>query len=184
MKYSLIAIIGFVLSSVLSCDKESSYIKEQMYQLHSRSIIIPYNSMLRLSDETSKYYSQPSLPKLRIIIFSDSNSCSECLLHSMSEWNIFLDLERDNQLGMTFIFDYPKQNIKSFLSLIKGSGLEHCVYVDTASCFLKVNPHIPDNPMFHTFMIDRNDSVVVVGDPARNMKVRELMYRIINANEK
>ena len=52
---------------------------------------------------------------------------------------------------------------------------------DTCGSFLNANKHIPNNSLLHTFMIDKNDSVVLIGNPHTNPKIRDLLFSIINS---
>jgi hypothetical protein len=40
--------------------------------------------------------------------------------------------------------------------------------------FVKFNPYIPTDPRLHTFLLDRDGKVVLVGDPANNHELWEL----------
>jgi hypothetical protein len=45
--------------------------------------------------------------------------------------------------------------------------------------FRRANPHIPDDPLFHTFVLNEQDSVVLVGDPFKNEKMEKLLLKVI-----
>jgi len=45
--------------------------------------------------------------------------------------------------------------------------------------FIKENPHIPLKGIYHTFLLDENDSVILVGDPFKNEKMEKLLQKVI-----
>ncbi len=45
---------------------------------------------------------------------------------------------------------------------------------DSAMVFVRSNPAVPDNSDYHTFLLDRDNRVVLVGSPVGNPKMWEL----------
>lgn len=54
------------------------------------------------------------------------------------------------------------------------------VYIDTLGIFQKNNPHLPKNPRLHTFLLDANNHVILVGNPLYNTKIKEMYDRVIH----
>ena len=54
------------------------------------------------------------------------------------------------------------------------------VYVDDRQYFITNNPTIPEDAMFHTFLLDRENRIVLVGNPVHNEKLWELYKNTIN----
>lgn len=44
---------------------------------------------------------------------------------------------------------------------------------------MKENNHIPSESLFHTFLINKYDSIVLVGNPVKNRKIKELLNVIL-----
>ncbi len=60
------------------------------------------------------------------------------------------------------------------------------VHVDTAGIFIRENPHIPREAVYHTFLLDKDNRVVLVGNPSRSEKIKEMFWQIVEeklANE-
>jgi hypothetical protein len=51
---------------------------------------------------------------------------------------------------------------------------DYPILLDDRGLFPAANPHIPADQMFHTFLIDKNGKVVLVGDPVNNPQLWEL----------
>ena len=58
------------------------------------------------------------------------------------------------------------------------------VYLDTCNAFLQANPHVPENTLFHTFVLDEKDKVVLIGDPFKNKKMERLLLKVIEQESK
>lgn len=50
--------------------------------------------------------------------------------------------------------------------------------------FRRTNKNIPDNSLFHAFLLDESNNVVMVGNPQTNIKIRRLLLRYLKENEK
>ena len=53
------------------------------------------------------------------------------------------------------------------------------ILLDTKGEFLQNNPTIPKSQKYHTFMVDENNKVVLVGNPMGNEKMWELYKKEI-----
>ena len=53
------------------------------------------------------------------------------------------------------------------------------VYVDTLGVFEDANPQIPSGGELHTFLLDRDDNVLLVGNPIWNEKIEEMFWQIV-----
>ena len=74
----------------------------------------------------------------------------------------------------------PKhEQIEDAYLSIESNGLDSPVYVDTAYAFRKANPYLPDERMYHSFLLDEKDSVVIVGNPIENPKIDSLINVIV-----
>ena len=57
------------------------------------------------------------------------------------------------------------------------------MFIGTCNAFLCDNPQIPDNELFHTFVINNGGNVLMVGNPFQNEKMEALFKKVI-ANER
>jgi len=46
--------------------------------------------------------------------------------------------------------------------------------------FERLNPHLPKDERFHTFLLDENNKVILVGYPVNNPKLKELYLKELN----
>lgn len=122
---------------------------------------------------------------LKFVVFSDTTNCSQCYIDHLKDWNELLTIENEfPELSFYFVVE-ARKNESVFLSeLLRGCGLCHTVYIDTAHVFLINNPHIDVPNVFHTFLLDKDNRVVLVGNPLINPKIRKLFIKILEENRK
>ena len=53
---------------------------------------------------------------------------------------------------------------------LREAELRHSVYLDTLCVFRKNNPQLPDSRLFHTFVVNRDNKAVLIGNPIKNEK--------------
>lgn len=99
----------------------------------------------------------------------------------MDLWNPLLEYSKsyNGLLNFYFIFRPAKKDIKDVkLVLSKNVKFNYPVFLDTLGEFEKLNPHLPKNKALHTFLLDENNNVILVGDPLLNKKIERCFIRL------
>jgi hypothetical protein len=94
----------------------------------------------------------------------------------MFEYKELVDYRKEigHRFVPIFLFSPPKDKIDEVSKVIEFNEFDHPVFLDEHQAFPKANPHIPADNRFHTFLIDKNGKVVLVGDPVNNPQLWEL----------
>ena len=66
------------------------------------------------------------------------------------------------QFDVLFIFAPAKKDMRHLWLSVKKHEYENKIYIDSTCNFLKYNPHIPSKSQYHSFLLDRNNDVVLV----------------------
>lgn len=171
----------FLLLSILfvGCTDDRA-IMTKMEAIQSMPINLCISDMMCInkSGSTLLYEDDMEIP-YRMVVFSDSSECSTCALNNLSEWNVLLDFEKKKKVQLVFIFSPKKDKLDSVIKTYLSSDLEHSILIDTCGTFLKKNQHIPEETIFHTFVLDSKGNVILVGNPLKNPKVQELFEKIL-----
>lgn len=72
-----------------------------------------------------------------------------------------------------------KREVRSTELLIANTNFDYPILIDTLGEFERLNPHLPKNQALHTFLLDENNRVILVGNPLRNKKIKEMFYKIV-----
>ena len=170
----------FIIVSICACSNNKA-LQDKLEILYSRPVLFPDSGMIRVDSQPNKYCNADTLmPEYKLIVFVGPKECSTCAIKSMSEWNTFLNIEREGKIQLTFIINPSKLKLNDIVSSYRTSGLEHSIYIDTCGIFLQQNPHIPESSTFHVLLLDKKDSVLLVGNPIHNEKIQTLLYERIN----
>ena len=65
-----------------------------------------------------------------------------------------------------------KKDLEEFYFTMRTMAPLLPVHVDTAGVFIRENPHIPREAVYHTFLLDKDNRVVLVGNPSRSEKIK------------
>lgn len=164
--------------SLLSC-KNSNEVAKNISLMQSRNIILPIDSMKSVfAGQTT----DQQTPKWKLVAFYDMFDCTECSIKKFDAmWSPMLNLEQesDDQLQFIFVFSPQRQNSRQVEESLQKIQFNHVIYLDTTGLFLQNNPHIPNLEVYHTFLTNEHDSVVLVGNPAQNEQIRQIMLDII-----
>lgn len=138
---------------------------ENMECLHSAEDTLQVN--------TQKYY------KYTFVHFVDSSQCSPCALDKMYLWNdLIAEFDKAN-VRSVFIFEPKKNLLEDILFSVESSGLKKPIYLDSAYLFRQENKFVPQDILYHSFMLDDKGKIVLVGNPLLNKRVEKLFKRII-----
>ena len=81
-----------------------------------------------------------------------------------------------------FLFYFHPKDIKELRYLTRKDGFTYPVCFDGKDDFNRLN-HFPEDMMFQTFLLDKGNKVVAIGNPVLNPKVKELYVRLLVGSE-
>ena len=165
----------FALTFILQ-DCIENPILNDIEMMRKSPVTIPYSEFVSFENTDSGLDSD-----YRFIIYIDSTDCSTCSLKNMYYWENILDslTKYKSNISVNPIFSPRRTILNRFLNNLQEYNFRFPIYVDTCNAFLRANPHIPSNPLLHSFLLDENDSVILVGNPIRNKKIEELFFKIL-----
>ncbi len=174
MKYLLIPISIILLSS---CTKHHR--KKQIGQLFSTEIILPDTSSLFNKALDSINLNIPA----KMVVYFDAETCASCALSRIWEWDEVSHITQasNGKYQTLFIFTPKQKDLSTVKRVFQGMHMENkLVYIDDRQDFITNNPTIPEDAMFHTFLLDRKNKIVLVGNPVHNEKLWELYKNTID----
>ena len=146
-----------------------------------KKIIYPDDMVFTLWGQDTLDYSLPRVD-YTIVSYVDSVGCMSCKLQLL-KWKSFIsELDSISQENVPVIFFFHPKNIEELIYRLKFDKYNLPVCVDVDNRFNKLN-NFPADMTFQTFLLDKNNKVVAIGNPIHNLKVRELYLKIIQGGE-
>lgn len=120
----------------------------------------------------------------KIISYTDSTGCTSCRL-KLTDWKKLL-AEADSlfrgQVDFLFYFQPKTKDLRELAFLFKRDYFEYPVFIDLQNEINQLN-HFPQQMEYQCFLLDQNNKVVLVGNPALNPKVWELYKQQITGKK-
>lgn len=170
-------VINFCLLS--ACTHVADY-KMEIAEMRSTPFILPLSEMNCIVDGVdSLFLVNPS--GMKYVVYSDTSSCSYCDLGKVRKWeNVLKSSEKySDALDFYFIFSPTPEKYLDFKIQLKILEMHFPIYVDTLGLFERSNPHLSSNPAMHTFLLDEDNNVLLVGNPLENKKIEKLFWQIV-----
>ena len=160
-------------------------VKKNIEQMMEKPINTIEENMVRWLPRSTLYKEDGKAKRFSFVVYVDSSQCTPCFINGLKEWNELLDLEKSKKYNIRFLFIIESRIGESTLLCrrLNDSQFTHAVLIDKQYLFRKANPQIPKETMYHTFLLDKNSNVVLVGNPLHNEDVKKLFYRILDKNE-
>lgn len=115
------------------------------------------------------------------IVYKSLKGCKPCIISKVYDWEMFEHNCAEDGISVSFvcIFEQGDNEMDNILEAYKTANLSSNIYVDTANVFMTKNRQIPSERKYHTFLVDENNRVVLVGNPIYNEKISKMFFDII-----
>ena len=131
-------------------------------------------------------YTSPQFnSSVRLVHYMESNNCTECTSMEIKNMDECIELcGYIADVQPVFILRIYSDEKNNALDKIYRQRIKGVLLVDTCNAFLSANPHIPDNELYHTFVIDNDGKVLMVGNPFQNEKMAALFKKVIDNEQR
>lgn len=164
--YVLLSMVFFV-----SCRQRYEHVKLSMESMMSTPVDLCLDELhdVTLIPHSSKDLNQT---EFKIIQYVDSFECAPCILDNLHVWNTLINDKRleNAKVKFAFIVAPSREKLEDAYLSVNSSGVKAIIYMDSLSVFGRKNPKIPPKSLYHTFVLDRNNNVVLVGNPILNKR--------------
>lgn len=126
-----------------------------------------YNPNNLLEFQPGKSEDENTNHKFKLIVYYDNQECQSCHAGRINNWVKLINKCKRYDTEILFFFNpLPKElhHLATNLALQRANAT---VFIDTCGYIVENNRWIPDNIICHTFLIDKNNNVVMVGDPRK-----------------
>lgn len=107
----------------------------------------------------------------KIFCFIDSVDCAICKMNLIG-WDQFLaDINSHQDLSVNFVMAVNTGNVEEITKQIEKYHFNYPISIDN-HCLVKSMNHIPENPIYQTFLLDENDNIVIIGNPLLDSDIR------------
>lgn len=164
----------------VSCKNDR--IEKELEDFYASRISLPTNRMIK---KDCSLYHDPMLDSSFVLVkYIEVHSCFDCQINQLAQF----DYEAYNnglskRIPIVYLVNTPTElDTSELYNKLCAKRIRGTLYLDTCNIFMEANPHIPNNPMFHTFLLNKKNEVILIGDPFENEKLNGLLEKVINKN--
>jgi hypothetical protein len=170
------------LATLFGC-KETN--KERLTHLvtewQGKEIVFPDNPVFTRYVVDTVDYQIPETA-YKVLIYVDSAGCTNCKLQ-LHKWKELIAYT-DSATGGTvpFLFFFHAKDYREINHLLKKDDFDFPVCMDKKDKLNKLNK-FPSDITFQTFLLDKDNKVIVIGNPVHNLAVRDLYVKQITGKD-
>ena len=155
-------------------DKQKEIITLLVKEWQGKQILFPENMVFtRFASDTTNFVIPTS--DYKVLVFVDSIGCTSCKLQ-LSRWKEFI------RYTDSFLFFFQFDDQWEIHSLLIRENFDKPICLDRSDSLNQLN-HFPKDIRFQVFLLDKNNKVVVIGNPVHNPNVKELYLEEISRKQ-
>ena len=165
-----------IIFSLVGCNSKKKQLTELVEKWQGKEILLPQNAEMKLygRDTVCPDFFEKDY---KILNYVDTNGCTECRL-KLYDWQLLKEETDSLQLNVSFIFvawvkDYPMLE-----KLQKANGFDSPILYDRTGQADSLN-HFPSQPGYQTFLLDKDNRVVLIGNPIGSQALWNLYKKIM-----
>ena len=166
----------FLLLGVLclvSCkESEKERIARLVKEWEGKEILFPQNPIFTIQGKDTVDFDFKD-SEYKIVTYVDSVGCTSCKLH-LERWKTFIkDVDSVMNGSVPFVFVFHPKNVKELRHILRGHAFNYPVFFDEKDDFNVLN-RFPSEMMFQTFLLDKENKVMALGNPVLNPQIKDL----------
>lgn len=172
-----------LLLFISSCkETEQERITRLVREWEGKEIIFPEHVNFSILGKDTLYQGLKQMRNYSIITYVDSIGCISCKL-KLHDWTgIIHELDSITNSSVPVFFFLHPNSVKSMHNILKQHNFDYPVCIDEKDSFNILN-QFPSEMMFQTFLLDKDNRVIAIGNPVNNSKIKDLYLSIISGKE-
>lgn len=173
MHTKVVALFVFVAAGFVGCTSRTP-----SESVMGMEVTLPLDEMMLYPADK-----RDTLPdyRYRYVVYVDSLECSPCKIIHMGIWNHFCSELADARTAFCMIFSPPKGKVAEMKRVYDTYRHRIPIYIDTLGVFERDNPQFAQLPStFHSFLLDTEGKMVVIGDASTNHYARDEVFDVIS----
>ena len=165
-----------------SCEEsEKERLSRLVKEWEGKEILFPAHSVFTIQGKDTVDFDFKDA-EYKIVTYIDSVGCTSCKLQ-LSRWKEFMaEVDSLAHGNVPFLFYFHPKDMRELRYITRREAFVYPVCFDEKDDFNRLN-HFPSEMMFQTFLLDKENRVIALGNPVQNPKVKELYLNLIIGRE-
>lgn len=178
--FTATAAVLCLLLLVTACNKKKRQLTKLVEEWQGKEILFPTNPEIKLYGHDTTY---PELfsREYKILNYIDTNGCTECRL-KLFDWQLLKEEVDSLNLDVAVVFVAWVKSYKQLEEIQKLNRFNTPLIYDRTGQADSLN-HFPTISGFQTFLLDKDNRVVLIGSPINNEVLWNLYKKTIRAGK-
>lgn len=179
MKYLniLLCTLPLFVGVCSSCkDSGRERIAHLVTEWQGKEIQLPTNGVFTIQGRDTVQF--PIEASYKILAYVDSTGCTSCRLQLHKWKELMEEIDSVSNKSVQFLFYLTPKSVRDARYITRRDDFTHPLCIDVNNEIDRMN-HFPKEEMFHTFLLDADNKVKVIGNPIHNKAVRSLYLETI-----
>jgi len=155
-------------------NEQKKKLAEELRKFQETAITLPDNLLAKHCDEQVSPDKTLLNRKLKMVVYVNQAGCQDCKLHGLLPMTYMFMLENEHRNNFGVIIILNSSDIESTDDTLAELRFRRTVFYDLDGSFEFLNPHLPANELFHAFLLNEKNEVILVGNPVNNAKLNKL----------
>jgi len=178
IRHTIVCLPFFVVLLLCSCSNNN--IVKDIEQLMDQQITLSsdWNTIWKGKDVVLNGFIEAPI---KMMVWYDSLVCGACEVNKMHRWYNIVDYadSLSQWFSIIFLFSPTKESMSRLSMSLKAEKFDYPIFIDQNASFAKQNSKIPKNQNLHSFLLDKDNKVVLIGNPLNNPSLWRLYKRNI-----
>lgn len=169
-----------LLCLLISCTGDKKHIIERLVnEWNGKSIEFPDNPVFFLNGAVV----QDTIPvsNYKILSYIDSAGCTSCKLR-LSQWMKFIAELDSVDANVPILFFICPNDIWELKKVLRRERFHYPICIDEKDELNELN-NFPSLSHFHTFLLNRDNKIIAMGNPISNIEVKKLYFNVIQGKD-
>ncbi|MBQ4621470.1 MAG: DUF1573 domain-containing protein [Bacteroidaceae bacterium] len=178
-KICIAASVAFVIAA---CDDDyRETIARTVEQWQGRTVQMPEGAVFTVQARDTVAMDMYA-PAHKVLVYVDSTGCTSCRLQ-LHEWKKFIaEVDSATDGRVPFLFFLSPKSVEEAHFITRRDDFTYPICVDMQNRLDSLN-RFPEEDMFHTFLLDGENRVAVIGNPIHNRSVRNLYMKTLTGRD-
>jgi hypothetical protein len=177
----LLLLVSVLCNSCKNNKKQLTYAEQTVAEWRGKQIKFPenYQCCFLGKDTANDICTELYDKEYKILLYIDSVGCTDCRFN-LAEWRVIMkDIGIDSFADRVgFLFFIQPENKTDLQNMLKNEKMKYPVFIDETNEINRLN-HFPIPMEYQCFLLDKDNKVLLIGNPALNPKLWGLYKQII-----
>ena len=172
-------VIALLCSACAGNNEYKKKLEEEFLPFKAKTITLPENMLVENCVEQGIADTTLLCRPLKMVVYVNQEGCQDCNLRTLLPVYMFmLENQHLENFGVIIILNTFDMEAAAFT--LSDMRFNRTVFFDLDGSFERLNPHLPAGEQFHTFLLNKENKVVLVGNPVHNEKLKSLYLSEMN----